>query len=97
MADSDHLPGSIRTLLSEAGLISAFAMRAIRVAFQPPFELRGVVHQVYMTGCPGSIRLAIHPPVPSTGVSVPWHEAHVMLPGFVGLIEATSNERGADG
>jgi phospholipid/cholesterol/gamma-HCH transport system permease protein len=50
MADSNHLPGPIRTLLSEAGLISAFAVRAIRVAFQPPFELRGVVHQVYMAG-----------------------------------------------
>jgi len=31
-------------------LISAFAMRAIRVAFQSPFELREVVHQIYMVG-----------------------------------------------
>ena len=41
---------SIRRFLSEAGLISAFAMRAIRVAFQSPFELREVVHQIYMVG-----------------------------------------------
>jgi phospholipid/cholesterol/gamma-HCH transport system permease protein len=39
-----------RSLLSEVGLISAFAMRAIRLAFQPPFELREVIHQVYMAG-----------------------------------------------
>ena len=31
-------------------MISAFAMRAIRVAFQSPFELREVVHQIYMVG-----------------------------------------------
>jgi phospholipid/cholesterol/gamma-HCH transport system permease protein len=43
-------PSIIRTLLSEAGLISAFTMRAIRVAFQSPFELREVVHQIYMAG-----------------------------------------------
>ena len=40
----------IATLLSEAGAISTFAIRAIRVAFQAPFELREVVHQIYMTG-----------------------------------------------
>jgi phospholipid/cholesterol/gamma-HCH transport system permease protein len=39
-----------KALLSEAGLISAFAMRAIRVAFQRPFELREVVRQGYMAG-----------------------------------------------
>ena len=51
MATSEHAPpGLIRTLLSEAGLISAFAMRAIRVTFQAPFELREVIHQVYMAG-----------------------------------------------
>ena len=31
-------------------MISAFAMRAIRVAFQSPFELGEVVHQIYMVG-----------------------------------------------
>jgi phospholipid/cholesterol/gamma-HCH transport system permease protein len=41
---------SIRRFLSEAGLISAFAMRALRVAFQSPLELREVVHQIYMVG-----------------------------------------------
>src|ERR1700675_3178474 len=43
-------PSIIRTSLSEVGLISAFAMRAIRVAFQSPFELREVVHQIYLAG-----------------------------------------------
>jgi phospholipid/cholesterol/gamma-HCH transport system permease protein len=43
-------PGLTRTVFSEAGLLSAFAMRAVRVAFQPPFELREVVRQVYMAG-----------------------------------------------
>ena len=51
MADSTQAPnGLARTFFSEAGLMSAFAMRAVRVAFQPPFELREVVHQVYMVG-----------------------------------------------
>jgi phospholipid/cholesterol/gamma-HCH transport system permease protein len=51
MANSEHTsPGLARTLFSETGLISAFAMRAIRVAFQPPFEFREVVHQIYMAG-----------------------------------------------
>src|ERR1041385_5323644 len=40
----------IRTLFSEAGLMSAFGMRAVRVAFQRPFELREVIRQVYMVG-----------------------------------------------
>jgi phospholipid/cholesterol/gamma-HCH transport system permease protein len=40
----------IKTLLSEAGLISAFALRAVRVTFRAPFELREVVHQVCMVG-----------------------------------------------
>jgi len=43
-------PGLTRTLLSEAGSISAFAARAIRVAFQAPFELREVVRQIYLSG-----------------------------------------------
>ncbi len=30
--------------------MSAFAMRAAWVAFRPPFELREVIHQVYMVG-----------------------------------------------
>ena len=51
MANSEQAsPGLTRTLLSEAGSISAFAMRAIRVAFQSPFELREVVRQIYMAG-----------------------------------------------
>jgi phospholipid/cholesterol/gamma-HCH transport system permease protein len=51
MADSNQAPtGLARTFFSEAGFMSAFAMRAVRVAFQPPFELREVVHQVYMVG-----------------------------------------------
>src|SRR5580693_3125181 len=56
MANSAHAsleqarPSLIRTFLSEAGLISAFAMRAVRCAFQRPFELREVVRQVYMAG-----------------------------------------------
>ena len=51
MANSEHAPaGLTRTFLSEAGLISAFAMRAIRVAFQRPFELRELTRQVYMAG-----------------------------------------------
>lgn len=40
----------MRRVLSEAGLISAFALRAFRVAFQAPFELREIVHQIYMVG-----------------------------------------------
>src|SRR6185436_19153112 len=51
MANSEQAStGLARTLLSEAGLISAFAARAVRVAFQPPFELSEVVHQIYMVG-----------------------------------------------
>ena len=38
------------SFFSEAGLIASFAWRAIRVAFQAPFELREVVRQVYMVG-----------------------------------------------
>ena len=43
-------PNLVRTMFSEAGLISSFAMRAIRLAFQSPFELREVVRQIYMAG-----------------------------------------------
>jgi hypothetical protein len=44
MDHSEHAsPGLTRTALSEAGLLCAFAMRAVRLAFQPPFELREVV------------------------------------------------------
>ena len=43
-------PSIIRTFFSEAGSISAFAIRAIRVAFQSPFELRKLARQVYMAG-----------------------------------------------
>src|ERR1051326_4098886 len=51
MASSDHtLHGLTRTFFSEAGFMSTFAMRAVRVAFQRPFELREVVRQVYIVG-----------------------------------------------
>jgi phospholipid/cholesterol/gamma-HCH transport system permease protein len=42
--------GLTRKFLSEAGLMSTFAMRAIRTAFQAPFESREVVHNIYMAG-----------------------------------------------
>jgi phospholipid/cholesterol/gamma-HCH transport system permease protein len=42
---------AIRAVFSEAGAIAAFALRAIRLAFKRPFELREISHQVYMTGC----------------------------------------------
>src|SRR3990172_10906868 len=42
--------GLVGNFFSEAGLLGAFAMRAVRIAFQSPFELREVVHQVYMAG-----------------------------------------------
>src|SRR5437868_800650 len=41
---------NLRTLLSEAGQMSAFALRAVRVVFQRPFDSREVVRQVYMAG-----------------------------------------------
>src|SRR4051794_40646357 len=44
------MANSVRTFLSEAGSVSAFAIRAVRVAFQPPFEVREVIHQIYMVG-----------------------------------------------
>jgi hypothetical protein len=47
---STNMVNSIKRFLSEAGLISSFAMRAIRMAFQSPFELKEVVHQIYMVG-----------------------------------------------
>ena len=51
MASPAHAsPGFVRTFLSEAGLIAAFATRAARVAFQPPLELREVARQIYMAG-----------------------------------------------
>jgi phospholipid/cholesterol/gamma-HCH transport system permease protein len=43
-------PAAVRRFVSEAGLLSAFAMRAFRVAFHRPFELREVAHQIYMVG-----------------------------------------------
>src|SRR4051812_2711744 len=43
-------PSIIMRFLSEAGEISLFAMRAIRVTLQSPFELREVARQVYMAG-----------------------------------------------
>ena len=51
MASSSNFPGNLLgTFLSEAGSIGAFGLRAIRVAFQSPFELREVVRQIYMIG-----------------------------------------------
>src|SRR5690242_19816756 len=44
------LSGRIVALLSEAGLMSSFALRAISVGVQRPFELREVVRQAYMIG-----------------------------------------------
>ena len=42
--------GLIRTLCSEAGLLSSFGARAIRGVFTRPFELKEIVHQVYEIG-----------------------------------------------
>jgi phospholipid/cholesterol/gamma-HCH transport system permease protein len=42
--------GLARDFFSEAGLLSAFALRAVRVAFRAPLELREVVRQTYMAG-----------------------------------------------
>src|SRR5947207_6896028 len=51
MADFAHPHRSlIRPMFSEAGLMSAFAMRAARRAFHRPFELAEIARQVYMTG-----------------------------------------------
>ena len=51
MSRSAHTsPGPARIFLSEAGSIVAFGVRAIRVAFQSPFELREIVHQIYTAG-----------------------------------------------
>ena len=40
----------MRKFLSETGLITAFAVRAIRMSFQRPFELREITRQLYMAG-----------------------------------------------
>jgi phospholipid/cholesterol/gamma-HCH transport system permease protein len=50
MADSESFGGHVKTFFSEAGLMTAFSLRVARVTFQRPFELREVVHQVYMAG-----------------------------------------------
>jgi phospholipid/cholesterol/gamma-HCH transport system permease protein len=51
MANSKHASaGLTKTALSEVGLLSAFAMRAIRAAFQSPFEVKEIIHQIYMVG-----------------------------------------------
>jgi phospholipid/cholesterol/gamma-HCH transport system permease protein len=42
--------GLLRTFLSEAGLIGAFGLQALRVAFQSPFEFREIVRQIHMIG-----------------------------------------------
>src|SRR4051812_39789421 len=42
--------GRITTLLSEAGLLSAFALQAVRMCVRRPFELKEIVRQVYMAG-----------------------------------------------
>lgn len=43
-------PGLMRAVLSEIGLLSAFAVRAVRAAFQRPFELSETVRQIYLAG-----------------------------------------------
>jgi hypothetical protein len=48
MAHSDQGPAYLaRAFFSEAGFMSAFAMRAARAPFQRPFELREIVHQPF--------------------------------------------------
>src|SRR4051812_4089919 len=42
--------GRITTLLSEAGLLSAFALHAVRMCVRRPFELKEIVRQVYLFG-----------------------------------------------
>jgi phospholipid/cholesterol/gamma-HCH transport system permease protein len=42
--------GLLRTFLSEAGLIGAFGLQAIRVAFKSPFELKEIIRQIHMIG-----------------------------------------------
>src|SRR5690242_1422238 len=49
MADFESF-GGVKTFFSQAGLMTAFSLRAVRVAFQRPFELREIVRQVYMAG-----------------------------------------------
>src|SRR6185369_5263218 len=49
MADSESF-GGVKTFFSQAGLMTAFSLRAVRVAFQWPIGLREVVQQVYMAG-----------------------------------------------
>src|SRR3954463_1910630 len=51
MADFDQRPGGLAgTFFSEAGFMTAFALRAVRVSLQRPFEVREIVRQVYMAG-----------------------------------------------
>jgi len=51
MAHSNQMnSGRLVTLLSEVGLMTAFALHAVRAAFQRPFELREIARQVYMIG-----------------------------------------------
>jgi phospholipid/cholesterol/gamma-HCH transport system permease protein len=42
--------GLFRMFFAEAGSIGAFGLQAIRAAFHPPFEIREIVHQIYMIG-----------------------------------------------
>ena len=44
------MTGALRGLFSEAGLLSAFATRAICGVFRPPFEIRAIVHQIFEIG-----------------------------------------------
>jgi phospholipid/cholesterol/gamma-HCH transport system permease protein len=41
---------ALRGLFSEAGLLSAFATRALCGVFRPPFEIRAIVHQIFEIG-----------------------------------------------
>jgi phospholipid/cholesterol/gamma-HCH transport system permease protein len=51
MADlQQNVAGLTGRFLAEAGSLSSFGLRAIRVAFQGPLELKEVVHQIYMVG-----------------------------------------------
>ena len=43
-------PGSARLIFGEIGLVTAFAVRAARSVFRPPFEWAETVRQIYLTG-----------------------------------------------
>jgi phospholipid/cholesterol/gamma-HCH transport system permease protein len=45
-----NVSGLPKALFSEAGLLTAFAIRIIRVGFRRPFEIREVVRQIHLIG-----------------------------------------------